>query len=334
MKAKKRRGIPIPASFFKIILTMSVIHVRNLCKNYGDFEALKGISFDVEQGEILGFLGPNGAGKTTTMKILTCFMAASGGEAHIAGHDALRESLAVRRKIGYLPESNPLYTEMTVAEYLQYMAALHDVHASRIRERVLAAAEECGLKERLGSVIGTLSKGYRQRVGLAATLVHDPDILLLDEPTVGLDPNQIVEIRNLIRKLGKLKTVILCSHILQEVELTCNRILIISDGKITASGTPAELKGTAEGHANLRVVIRGEKKAALEVLRALPGIKEVRSAALREKGSCAFELVTAKKKDLRGDVAQAIFQSGMQILEIHRETVSLEQIFNQLTSDK
>ena len=313
---------------------MSVIHVRNLRKKYDENEALKGVSFSVEKGEVVGFLGPNGAGKTTTMKILTCSMAANSGEVQVLGHDCLRDPVAVRRHIGYLPENNPLYGEMKVAEYIRYVAELHDVPHNKIHDCLLFVAGECGLKDRLNDPINTLSKGYRQRVGLAAALVHDPDILILDEPTVGLDPNQIVEIRNLIKKLGKEKTVILCSHILAEVELTCNRILIINHGEIVASGTPAELKSEVEGHASLRAVVRGEKKKVVEILKAIPGVKGVRAHAAKDKGACVYEIETAKKKDLREAVTQAIFENHFVLLEIHKETVSLEEIFNQATNHK
>jgi ABC-2 type transport system ATP-binding protein len=313
---------------------MTVIHVRGLRKKYENNEALKGISFDVEKGEVVGFLGPNGAGKTTTMKILTCSMAANSGEVHVAGHDCLREPVAVRRHIGYLPENNPLYVEMTVAEYLRYIAELHDVPSEKIAECIRFVAQECGLSDRLPHVINTLSKGYRQRVGLAAALVHDPEILILDEPTVGLDPNQIIEIRNLIKKLGKEKTVILCSHILAEVELTCNRIIIINQGEIVASGTPAELKTLVEGHANLKVVVRGDKKQVLDVLKGIPGVKGVKGHASKEKGATVYEITTTKNRDLREAVTQAIFENHLTLLEIQRETVSLEEIFNQVTQAK
>jgi len=310
---------------------MSTIRVRNLRKKYGDTEALKGISFDVDKGEIVGFLGPNGAGKTTTMKILTCFMAADSGEAHVAGHDCFKEGITVRRKIGYLPENNPLYPDMTVLEYLRYMAELHDVPNNKIIERIKEVLVDCGLNDKLHMLIGTLSKGYRQRVGLAATLVHDPEILILDEPTVGLDPNQIVEIRNLIKTLGKEKTVILCSHNLTEVELTCNRILIINQGKIVASGTPAELKGLVEGHANIRLTVRGDKTKISMLLRSIEGVKEVAVQPTRDKGAYSYELVTLKNRDLREKIIEAIFQNEFKLLEITRESVSLEEIFNQVT---
>lgn len=310
---------------------MSTIRVRSLRKKYGNTEALKGISFDVEKGEIVGFLGPNGAGKTTTMKILTCFMAANSGEAKVAGHDCLRDSIPVRRKIGYLPENNPLYSDMTVVEYLKYAAELHDISADEIPARIREVVVDCGLSEKINDLIGDLSKGYRQRVGLAATLIHDPEILILDEPTVGLDPNQIVEIRNLIKKLGKEKTVILCSHLLAEVELTCNRIIIIDQGKIVASGTPSELKSGVDGHVSIKLTIRGDNLKALSVLGDIPGVKEVTARNVREKGAYGYDLVTSKKKDIREAVTQAVFENELNLLEIYREDVSLEEIFNQVT---
>lgn len=313
---------------------MSTIRVRSLKKNYGDTEALKGISFDVDKGEIVGFLGPNGAGKTTTMKILTCFMAANSGEAHVAGHDCFKEGLVVRKKIGYLPENNPLYLDMTVLEYLRYMAELHDVPAADVFERIKEVVIDCGLSEKLRNTIGTLSKGYRQRVGLAATLIHDPEIIILDEPTVGLDPNQIVEIRNLIKKLGKEKTVVICSHNLAEIELTCNRIIIINQGKIVASGAPNELRGMVEGHANLKLTIRGDKDEVSMLLKSIGGVKEVVARSVREKGAWSYDLVTIKNRDLRETVIKTVLDNDFMLLEIHKESISLEEIFNEVTKTK
>lgn len=310
---------------------MSTIRVKSLRKKYGNTEALKGISFDIEKGEVVGFLGPNGAGKTTTMKVLTCFMSADSGEARVASHDCFKDTMEVRQKIGYLPENNPLYTDMTVVEYLRYAAELHDVEKEDIDDRIREVVVDCGLSEKLNEMIGNLSKGYRQRVGLAATLIHDPEILILDEPTAGLDPNQIVEIRNLIKQLGKEKTVILCSHLLAEVELTCNRIIILNKGKIVASGTPSELKGQVDDHVGIRVTIRGDNLKALSVLGDVAGVKEVTERAVREKGAHGYDLITAKKKDLRGDITKAIFENELDLLEIHREAVSLEELFNQVT---
>lgn len=313
---------------------MSEIKVRELTKKYGDFEALKGISFDVKKGEILGFLGPNGAGKTTTMKILTCFMSANGGDMKVAGYDCYDDPLSVRRKIGYLPENNPLYSDMAVVEYLKYMAELHDVPKDKINGRIRQVAVDCGLIEKINESISALSKGFRQRVGLAATLIHDPEILILDEPTVGLDPNQIIEIRNLIKKLGKEKTVILCSHLLAEVELTCNRIVIINKGKIVAEGTPSELKNLTEGHANLKLTVRGDKDKVKEIINAISGIKEVKVSSAKEKDANVFELVTVKNRDVRGEITKAVFEKGegeFDLLDIHKEDVSLEEIFNEVT---
>lgn len=310
---------------------MSTIRVRGLRKQYDQHEALKGVSFDVDQGEIVGFLGPNGAGKTTTMKILTCFMAATSGEVRVAGHDCFQDDVAVRQKVGYLPESNPLYTDMLVREYLAYMAELHSVDPTHLEARVEKVAQDCGLSERLNQPIHTLSKGYKQRVGLAAALVHDPEILILDEPTVGLDPNQIVEIRQLIKTLGKEKTVLLSSHLLAEVEVTCNRLIIINDGKIVASGTPAELKGLVEGHSNLKVTIRGDKDKIEAMLKDLSGIKEVNSRSAREKGAYAFDLITVKNRDLRDQIVKATIEHEFDLLEIFRDDVTLEEIFNQVT---
>jgi ABC-2 type transport system ATP-binding protein len=221
-----------------------------------------------------------------------------------------------------------------VAEYIRYIAELHDLPPSHLADRLKIVAEECGLKEKFHHPIHTLSKGFRQRVGLAAALIHDPEILILDEPTVGLDPNQIVEIRHLIKKLGKEKTVILCSHILAEVEVTCNRIIIINEGQIVASGTPAELRTLVEGHANLMLIVRGDKKKIQEAIKAIPGVQNVKAHIAKEKGAYIVEVTTAKNRDLRGAITQAIFANELVLLEIHQEAVSLEEIFNQVTQSK
>lgn len=310
---------------------MSTIRVKNLRKSYGDFEALKGISFEVNQGEVVGFLGPNGAGKTTTMKILTCFMAANKGAVHVAGHDCSTHPDVVRKKIGYLPESNPLYTDMTVFEYLQFMGELHDMSGDMLFERIKRVLTDCSLLDRINNPIHTLSKGYKQRVGLAAALIHDPEILILDEPSVGLDPNQIIEIRHLIKKLGEEKTVILCSHRLSEVELTCNRLIIIDQGRIVASGTASELRNTVGDHCSLKVKVRGDREKSLEVLKSVRGVRQVHSHSVLERGTHGFELMTAKNRDPRADIARLVVEHDLKLLEIRRETVSLEEIFNQVT---
>jgi ABC-2 type transport system ATP-binding protein len=234
-----------------------MINVKNLVKRYGDFTALHGISFEVPKGQILGLLGPNGAGKTTTMKILSCYMPATGGEAKVANFDVFDDPMEVKKRVGYLPESPPLYLDMRVREFVQYVAELKHVPKARIKERIDFVGEHCGLTENWGRVIGTLSKGFRQRVGIAQALVHDPEVVILDEPTVGLDPVQIVEIRNLIKGLAKNHTVILSTHILPEVVMTCDRVVLINRGHVLADGKVQDLtKGSGESleQAYLRIV--------------------------------------------------------------------------------
>ncbi|MEI6126579.1 MAG: ATP-binding cassette domain-containing protein, partial [Pseudomonadota bacterium] len=218
-----------------------MIEVENLSKSYGTTKALQNISFRIEKGEVVGFLGPNGAGKSTTMRILTCYLAADSGTARIAGLDINKSPVEVKRRIGYLPENNPLYMDMGVRDYLSFIAKMRKIPSSSIKEKVARAVHTCGLESMASKDIGELSKGYRQRLGLAQALIHDPEVLILDEPTIGLDPHQIIEIRNLIKGIGREKTVILSSHILPEVSATCDRVLIISKGKIAGSGTPEEL---------------------------------------------------------------------------------------------
>lgn len=311
---------------------MSAIRVRHLRKNYGSFEALKGISFDVEPGEVVGFLGPNGAGKTTTVKILTCYMGADSGEVTLGEHDCLAEPLAVRQLVGYLPESNPLYTDMTVYEYLEYAGRLHNLPSDRLAERMRQVTEDCGLIERIGETICELSKGYRQRVGLAAAMIHDPSILILDEPTVGLDPNQIIEIRALIKKLGREKTVVLCSHRLSEVELTCDRVIIIDLGRIVASGTPAELRNLVSDRDHLRLTIRGDHKEALRLLKGISGIRSVDSYSVREKGARGYDLYVTRGRDLRANIAETVISNNFHLLDMHKEVATLEDVFSQVTN--
>jgi ABC-2 type transport system ATP-binding protein len=225
-----------------------MIRVEHLTKQYPGTTrpAVDDISFEVRAGEVLGFVGPNGAGKTTTMKILTSYLAPTGGRAEVAGFDVYEQSVEARRRIGYLPEDTPLYKDMSVLEYLQWVARIRGIDAQAARQRIKTVAEQCAIGHRLGSLIGELSKGYRQRVGLAQAILHEPDVLILDEPTSGLDPNQIVEIRNVIKDYGKTRTVIFSTHILPEVQLTCSRVLVISDGKIVADKAPSELGGSIQ----------------------------------------------------------------------------------------
>ena len=221
---------------------MAMIEVEDLRKNYGSFKALRGVTFEVDKGEILGFLGPNGAGKTTTMKVLTGYLYPTGGRATVGGHDVMENSVEVRRRIGYLPENTPLYDDLAVSDYLRYCGKLRGMGGRRLRRRIDDVVAVTDLWPKFRAPIKTLSKGYRQRVGIAQALLHEPDIIILDEPTVGLDPNQVVEVRSLIRSVGRDRTVILCSHILPEVEATCDRVVIIDNGLIVANGTPTALK--------------------------------------------------------------------------------------------
>lgn len=311
----------------------TVITVQNLRKEYGEFEALKGISFDVPKGQIVGFLGPNGAGKSTTMKILTCFMSASEGSVTVDGLDAYSESTAVKAKIGYLPESTPLYSDMIAYEYLEYVAAMRGIAASEHEERIRNVAATCGLKTFIGQEIGTLSKGQRQRVGLAQALIHDPPILILDEPTSGLDPNQIVEIRSLIRSLGKDRTIILSTHNLPEVMETCDRLIVIHQGEIVADGTAQELEEREATNPQVFLTIRGDsvdgdplrnaiaQLDGVAAVRCTPGIEQRWTATIETNGS----------EDIRPALFRLAVEQKWELIELKRDALDLEGIFRKLT---
>jgi ABC-2 type transport system ATP-binding protein len=322
-----------------------MIHVEQLRKDYGSGRyAVDGISFDVRAGEVLGFLGPNGAGKTTTMKILTSFLAPTSGRAEVAGHDVYADSIAVRQRIGYLPEDTPLYRDMTVLEYLEFVCDVRDVPKESRRGRLRKVVEQCAIGDHLGSLIGELSKGFRQRVGLAQAIVHEPEVLILDEPTSGLDPNQIAEIRGVIKSIGKEggKTVVFSTHILSEVQATCSRIIIISDGKLVADGTPDDLSRKSSGAASILLEIggsRGNDTDPLGLLRHIDGIEDIKalttsgwSLSDRPKAT-QFRIVVKPGADPRGDIARVISTaSGMDLLQMTPETASLEDVFRKLTT--
>jgi len=312
-----------------------MIEVNDLTKSYDDFQALKGISFSVKRGEIVGFLGPNGAGKTTTMKILTGYMPQTGGTAKIDGLDINADSLACRARIGYLPESTPLYTDMIVFDYLRHVATVRGVPPERIRERIREACSMCGILDRVGQEIGTLSKGYRQRVGLAQALIHDPDILILDEPTSGLDPNQIVEIRNLIKRLREGRTIILSTHNLPEVMATCSRILIIHKGKLVADGTAASLEEREAETQRLKVLVQGAPsgEAVQQALAALPTVQRATLVPATEERAVAVEVSAPKGQDLRPAIFDTVVKSGWQLLGLSRDTLDLEGLFRKLTQE-
>jgi ABC-2 type transport system ATP-binding protein len=310
-----------------------MIQVENLTKVYGATRAVDDVTFNVRKGEVLGFLGPNGAGKSTTMKVLTCYLAPTGGRAKVAGFDVFDNSLEVRKHLGYLPEDTPLYKDMTVLEYLQFAAAMRGMASNRSEKRIKEIGGRCGLHEVAGKLVGELSRGYRQRVGLAQAMLDDPDILILDEPTSGLDPNQIVEIRQLIKEVGKEKTVILSTHILPEVQATCSRILIISSGKLVADGSPDELRAR-EKASRYRVVVESSAGTAEAIKARLGSIKGVSRCepVLGEDGAHAFSLDAAGDEDLRKVLFRAAVDNKWTLLELHREAASLETVFRNLTT--
>jgi len=306
-----------------------MIKVEGLTKRYGGFTAIDNISFEVGKGEIVGFLGPNGAGKSTTMRILSSFMPATSGRASVAGFDVFENSLEARAHLGYLPENVPLYTDMRVTEYLNYRAAIKGVRGSRIRERVGDVKELCSLKDVENKIIGTLSKGYRQRVGLADALVHDPDLLILDEPTIGLDPNQIRQVRELIGNLGKHHTILISTHILPEVEMTCSRVIIINKGKIEASDTPKNLVDRIRTSGGIRLEARTGEDTGLEQLSKIAGVKDV---AVENQGAWkTFLLRTEANSDLREEVSRLAGERKWSVRELTRSKATLEDVFVEIT---
>jgi ABC-2 type transport system ATP-binding protein len=309
-----------------------MITASHLSKNFGPTKALKDVSFEVKKGEVLGFLGPNGAGKTTTMRILACYHPASSGTATIAGFDVFENPLEVRKLIGYLPENNPLYMDMGVIDYLEFIAKIRAIPPSKRKEQIRHVIELCGLRKELGKDIGELSKGFRQRVGLAQVLIHDPNILILDEPTIGLDPTQIIEIRELIKKIGKEKTIILSSHILPEVSATCDRIIIIHQGEIVGSGTPEEMANESKGEEIIYITIRGPLQEIQSKLEAMEKIKEFKKIGGKEDGLNQFEIKSAMGVDLSEELFFLVAQNGWSLTELHKETANLENIFLQLTT--
>lgn len=308
-----------------------MIDVENLSKSYSGFQAVRDISFRVEPGEIVGFLGPNGAGKSTTMRILAGYLPPTDGRVRVAGFDVINDSLEVRRRIGYMPENMPLYNEMRVEEYLRYRARLKGVAKSRLRERLDEVAQLCGLDEVTRKIIGTLSKGYRQRVGLADAMVHEPDLLILDEPTIGLDPKQIRSVRELIKNLGKKHTILLSTHILPEVEMTCSRVLILHRGRIEASDTPANVMKVVRSSA-LHLEVRAPEDTASRKLAALDGVDDV-SVMSYHDGWCRLELFAEKDHDIRERVFDLVKRENWGLREMAPGKATLEEAFVELTQD-
>ncbi|RMH71665.1 MAG: ATP-binding cassette domain-containing protein [Gemmatimonadetes bacterium] len=312
-----------------------MIEVESLVKAYGTQKAVNNVTFSVPKGQILGFLGPNGAGKTTTMRVLTGYLAPTSGSASIAGYDVVTQSLEARRKVGYLPESAPLYPDMNVVDYLQFVAEIRQINGSARRDRIREMVEVCGLEEVIQKDIGQLSKGYRQRVGLAQAMIHHPDVLILDEPTSGLDPNQIVEIRSLIREIGREHTVILSTHILPEVQATCDRVLIINRGQLVADGTPEELQAAAQGAERVRIEAKiSSPDDAVEALRELEAVESVKWVSDANAEVAAFEIEAEKGSDIRESIFHLAVDKGWVLLEMHRDQVSLESVFHNLTQSE
>jgi len=307
-----------------------MIKVRNLTKTFGTTVAVNNISFDVEKGEILGFLGPNGAGKTTTMKVLTCYLPADSGTAEVAGFDVEEDSIEVRKRIGYLPENTPLYLDMGVIDCLNYIAEIRGIPPNKRIRRIREMVEICSLEKEIKKDIGELSRGYRQRVGLAQTLIHDPEILVLDEPTSGLDPNQIIEIRDLIKKIGKEKTIILSTHILPEVTATCNRAIIINEGAIVADGTPDEIALKGDPGMTVIIKIKAPKEELESKLNTLSGIKKIKLLS-EDDGSLRYELKTDSRVDPSENIFNMVVRNNWILTELRPEYISLEEVFKKLT---
>jgi len=306
-----------------------MIQVENLNKRYGGVLAINNLSFGVDRGEVVGFLGPNGAGKSTTMRILTGYLPATSGRASIAGFDVFEQSLQARRRLGYLPENTPLYTDMRVGEYLRYRARLKGVPSSKVRVRVGDVLELCNLRDRERSLISSLSKGYRQRVGLADALVHDPDLLILDEPTIGLDPNQIRQVRELIKNLASKRTVLISTHILSEVEIMCSRVIIIHRGEIRASDTAENLLSSHRAVGSMRVEAKVGNDSAAELLAQVGGVKAVESEV--DGDYTVFTL----RLDADADPSEAVMRLAVErkwaVRELTRRRATLEDVFVELT---
>lgn len=312
-----------------------MIEVEHLSKSYGSIPAIEDVTFAVAPGEILGFLGPNGAGKTTTMRILTGYLPASAGTATVAGFEVHADSMAVRQRIGYLPEHPPLYPEMSVAGYLHFVARLKGVSAGDLSQRVKIALERCGLGDRHHTLIHKLSKGYKQRVGIAQAIVHDPPVIVLDEPTVGLDPRQIIEVRNLIKNLAGDHTVILSTHILPEVSMTCNRVAIIKNGRIVAINTPDTLVAQLTGGDGYELEVEGDFETLQPILQKLPGVTRLEKLA-SELPTPRFllQVVAQPDTDIGRNLAATIIGSGAGLYEMRRVRASLEDVFLQLTTEE
>jgi ABC-2 type transport system ATP-binding protein len=314
--------------------TSHMIDVKNLTKRYVGRTAVDDISFHVGQGEIVGFLGPNGAGKTTTLRMLTSYLPPSSGSVKIAGFDVFRDSLKARRQIGYMPENVPLYEDMRVKEYLRFRAKLKGLSGKDMRERIGKVMDRCGVTDVRKKMISSLSKGYRQRVGLADTLVHSPQLLILDEPTNGLDPNQIRQVRELVKELGRDHTVLISTHILPEVEATCDRVIIINEGKVRASGTPQELVGRLRTAGTISVEIKTDPGAASEKMKLVSGVRKVQKESIDDDGWSRFTLRVEATSDVREELYNMAIANHWPLRELTRHHATLEDVFVEVTQSE
>ncbi|MBI2847248.1 MAG: ATP-binding cassette domain-containing protein [Chloroflexi bacterium] len=306
-----------------------MIEVENLTKYYGDFLAIENVTFQVQKGEILGFLGPNAAGKTTTMRILAGYMPPSSGTAKVAGFDVVEQSLEARKRIGYMPETVPLYTDMTVESYLDFHATIKGLRGKKKQQRIDEVLDICRLGDYYDVIIGKLSKGYRQRVGIAQAIVHEPEVLILDEPTIGIDPKQVVETRQLIKSLGRDRTVILSSHILPEVNMVCERVIIINEGRVVAVDRPENLSAALKGSEQIQMEVRGAIKEIVASLRELKGVQDVTWESAGENN--IFTVDCSPGSDLREEIAHLIVGKGWGLINLQTKRMSLEDIFLKLT---
>ncbi|MGH9344534.1 MAG: ABC transporter ATP-binding protein, partial [Terriglobia bacterium] len=308
-----------------------MIEVQQLTKRYGPALAVSNVSFEAKQGEVLGFLGPNGAGKTTTMRVITGYLPPTSGSVKVAGYDVVEESLEARRHTGYLPENPPVYTDMRVSEYLAFAGRIRGVLRKDLRQRISEVSEKCAITDVQRRQIGKLSKGYRQRVGLAQALIHNPDVLVLDEPTAGLDPKQIIETRQLIRSLAGQHTVVLSTHILPEVSKTCDRVVVINAGKIVAVGTPDELTRRLQGFETVLVTAEGPRAELKAKLEKVEGVSRVEEHDVADNRA-TFEIHAEKEKDVRSELARVVVESHWRLIELKTSGLSLEDIFLKLTT--
>ena len=311
-----------------------MIEVSNITKNFGDFPAVTDLSFSVRQGEILGFLGPNGAGKSTTMKIITGFMPPTSGTVEVAGYDIVEQSLDARKHIGYLPEPVPLYTDMTISDYLDFMGKIRGLTKGRISSRKDEVVSVCRLEDYYSTIIGKLSKGYRQRVGIAQSILHDPDVLILDEPTIGIDPIQVVETRQLIKNLGSEHTLILSSHILPEVSMICDRVIIIHEGEIVAVDDPTNLGTNLSGVERVELEVKGPNREILNVLETTPHVQHIERQQVSGGGYHRYHITVELGNDIRSELASTVLKNEWELLKLQSLGMSLEEIFLRLTIEE